>query len=59
MPTKAIVVTVIPDTNAGNDSGINTFKIIVLVFAPIAFEASITPLSISRSAISTIFKWCR
>ncbi|MGQ0416651.1 ABC transporter permease subunit, partial [Bacillus sp. HC-TM] len=26
------------------------FKIIVLVFAPIAFEASITPLSISRSA---------
>lgn len=52
-PTKAIAVTVIPEIKAGSDSGINTFNTIVQVVAPIDFAASITPLSISLSAIST------
>ena len=52
-PTKAIAVTVIPDTNAGIASGNNTFLTTVHVLAPIDHAASITPLSISLNAIST------
>src|SRR5699024_4166469 len=52
-PTSMMAVTVMPEISAGMDSGINTFQMMVHVFAPIDSAASITPLSISLSPIST------
>lgn len=52
-PTKAIAVTVMPDTSAGIASGKRTLRITVQVLAPIDQAASMTPLSISLKAIST------
>src|SRR5699024_1260594 len=52
-PTSMMAVTVMPEMRAGMDSGMSTFRMMVHVSAPMDSAASMTPLSISLSPLST------